>query len=306
MENLTNAELWSRIVHYGQEARTWRQKFLGLLPEVNRRELWKVHGFESVFVFAFKVGGVSEEQVRRVLNIEKTFADMPLLHGLLVDGTISSNKLARIASVATIDNQAMLANQVQLLSQTAVETLVRDIKAEKSALESVAGKAVDVRTHTPIPLMSNLTMEFDLSPTLVARLNELKSKGIDVNSLLMGLLDQREEEISQAKQSMAAEMQMRSQDTTAANRSQRKPTRAIPARIKTLLKQEYGTRCAITTCHKPSKTIHHTARYGLQQRVSPYDTHNPLFLAPLCKEHHQIAHAIDVKVQEKKMESRRT
>lgn len=71
MEHVSDSELWCRAVQYGEAARKWRQKFLGLLPEVARRKLWRVHGFESVFVFAFKVGGVSKEQVERVLAVEE-------------------------------------------------------------------------------------------------------------------------------------------------------------------------------------------------------------------------------------------
>ncbi len=38
--------------------------------------------------------------------------------------------------------------------------------------------------------------------------------------------------------------------------------------------------------------IHHTQRFSLAS------THDPHYLAPLCKEHHQLAHAVDLKVQE--------
>ncbi len=136
MENISDSELWSRAVQYGEAARKWRQKFLGLLPEVARRELWRVHGFESVFVFAFKVGGVSEKQVRMVLGLEERFLETPRLHNLLIEGVVSVNKLARVASVATVENQDVLADQVQLLSQSAVETLVRDVRSETTFLRA--------------------------------------------------------------------------------------------------------------------------------------------------------------------------
>ncbi len=268
MEDISDSELWSRIVMFGEAARKWRQRFLGLLPEVNRRELWRVHGFESVFVFAFKVGGVSEKQVRRVLNLEERFRETPQLRSLLVEGQVSSNKLVRVASIATVENQEMLADQVQLLSQSAVETFVRDVKAKSVPPRDASA---DVRTHT-LPLGN-----IELAPELAERLNILKEKGIDIDELLTELLDRREEEIVQTKTDLAEVSGSLS--------------RYIPVGIRRIIKKEYGTKCAISHCSKPSNEIHHTARYSMIRN------HNPNFLAPLCRQHHEIAHAVDVKTQ---------
>ncbi|MFA5821388.1 MAG: hypothetical protein WC873_04835, partial [Candidatus Gracilibacteria bacterium] len=61
------------------------------------------------------------------------------------------------------------------------------------------------------------------------------------------------------------------------------------AKTRKLLHAEYGTKCAISHCQKPAQTIHHTARFALSQ------AHDPHYLAPLCHEHHLIAHTIDRK-----------
>lgn len=54
-------------------------------------------------------------------------------------------------------------------------------------------------------------------------------------------------------------------------------------------------KCAIEFCRNESEQIHHTARFSISR------SHNPYFLAPLCKAHHQIAHAGDIKVVEARM-----
>jgi len=69
-------------------------------------------------------------------------------------------------------------------------------------------------------------------------------------------------------------------------------SRYIPVETRKILKAEYGTKCAIPHCQKPSKTIHHTARFAISQ------SHNPYYLAPICREHHNIAHTIDQKMIE--------
>ena len=88
--------------------------------------LYEKKGFDSIFQFAAKLAGVSKEQLCTALNLEKDFEDKPLLKKLLVTGEVSINKLVRIQSVATKENEEFWATQVQLLPSRALETLVRD------------------------------------------------------------------------------------------------------------------------------------------------------------------------------------
>ncbi len=265
---------------FGEAARKWRQKFLGLLPEVARRELWRVHGFESVFVFAFKVGGVSKEQVERVLAIEERLRDKPVLHGMLISGEVSVNKIVRVVAVATPENEQALAGQVKLLSQQAVETLVRDMKSyeimgkSQVRLENVSNQFSFVRVHSEESL--------GLNQEVVSKLQVLKQKGIDINEAFLTFLEQRDQDIQQVKENIAAEVETQTS------------SRYIPANVRRIIAKEYGIKCAISHCQKPSRNIHHTARYSMIRN------HNPNFLAPLCRQHHEIAHAIDARVQKMK------
>ena len=132
MRNFTDKELYTLCKKYGENALHWRRKFIGLLPEVNRRRLYEKKGFGSVFEFAKKLCGLSEEQVRRVLNLEKKFNDKPGLHQALISGEVSINKLARIASVATPENEALWMEKAMQLLKSALETLVKDVKNESA------------------------------------------------------------------------------------------------------------------------------------------------------------------------------
>lgn len=295
MEHVSDSELWCRAVQYGEAARKWRQKFLGLLPEVARRKLWRVHGFESVFVFAFKVGGVSKEQVERVLAVEERLRDKPVLHEMLVSGEVSMNKIVRVVSVATPENEEALAGQVKLLTKSSVETLVRDMKHyEKIAepqgeSENVSNQSSFVPGHASAEVSLGGSEEsLGLNQEVISKLQQLKQKGIDINEAFLTFLEQREQEIQHTKEHIAEEVEKRGQT----------PSRYIPQKIKNLLTKEYGTKCAIPNCQKPSQEIHHTARYSLLRQTTPYSVHNPNFLAPLCRQHHQIAHSIDVRYQE--------
>lgn len=271
---LTNEKLYELCKKYGAAAKLWRQKFIGLLPEVNKRRLYEEKGFSSIFEFAAKLCGLSMEQVRLALNLEKRFENKPVLKKMLENGEASINKLTRIVSIATPDNEEELAEKIKLLPISALNTLVRDEKRialakNKNGLEK--------------PLFENKslyvqTLQFQLADDITEELNELHSKGINVNELLRETLKRRRAEIAKSKEEISENI--RSTES-----------RYIPVKTRELLKQEYGEKCSISICQKPAKTIHHTQRFSLSQN------HDPQFLAPLCHDHHVIAHSIDLKYQ---------
>jgi hypothetical protein len=265
-KELTNQELYRKAKRYGSNAILWRRKFTGLLPEVNRRRLYEQKGFSSIFEFAFKLAGLSEEQVRRALNLGKKFSGLPVLKELLESGEVSVNKLARVASIATPENEAELAAQVKLLPNRAVETLVRDEKGLGKPLFD----AKSVHVHT-----------FQFGEKLTERLSELQGKGLDLDQILNELLDKREEEIAEQKVDIAAHTKETS-------------SRYIPSQTKQVIYKEHGSKCSIATCKRPAQHLHHTQTFALSRR------HDPHYLAPLCKEHHTIAHGINLKVLERR------
>ena len=254
----SDAQVLSTAVRYGEEARNWKNKFLGLLPEVERRKLYLQKGFSSVFHFAFVVGGVSEEQVSRVLNVYRKFATTPVLQNLLTSGEVSVNKLAKIASIAEPENEEFLADQAQLVSTRALETLVRDAKS--------------VHVNKPEHILQ-------LAEDVQGELVELQYKGIDINAELRLFLQQRKAQIEQEKEAIGESCQ-------------ETDSRYVPQATKAILQKEYGTKCSMPGCTRPSEEIHHTQRFSFAKR------HDPRYMAILCKEHHQIAHSKDVRVQE--------
>ncbi len=265
---MTDIKLLELCVFYGKKVLEWRNKFIGLLPEVSRRKLYEKRGCGSIYEFGKKFAGLSEEQISLALNVEKRFDHLPVLKALLVSGEVSLNKLSRVVSIATEENQRELAEKVRLLSKPAIETLVRDYRQVSQPLPGHKPESNSLFAQEP-------RLEADVRERLV----ELEGKGIDINELLRKVLDEREKEIIQAKERIAESLPEQS-------------SRYIPSRVKNILKKEYGAKCAKNGCQKPSQNIHHMRRWALD------GSHDPNFMAPLCREHHQIAHTIDVKFHE--------
>ncbi|MFA5821311.1 MAG: HNH endonuclease signature motif containing protein, partial [Candidatus Gracilibacteria bacterium] len=200
----------------------------------------------------------------------------PVLCELFTTGKVSANKLARITSIATVENQEFLANQVRLLPKSAVETLVRDLRHEHE-IENQNGLFEPQNEVKSLPGQSSLK----LSQAVISKLSELQNKGLDINGLILKFLKEREEKIENEKTKISEEIESK-------NRQQQKKSRYILAKTKKLLHAEHGTKCAISHCQKPAKVIHHSTPFAISQ------SHNPHYLAPLCREHHTIAHSINI------------
>ena len=125
--------------------------------------------------------------------------------------------------------------------------------------------------------------QLQLTQEVQSKLLSLQLKGIDINALLTDFLKKKEYEIAQEKEELAA--------ATPENSS-----RYIPAKVKKVLEKESGTKCSINGCTKNAETIHHTQKFALSKN------HNPYYLALLCKNHHTIAHSIDVKFHEVRLQ----
>ena len=142
-QKLSDLELFHLCKKYGSQVLEARRKFAGLLPEVYSRRLYEKKGFSSVYEFAAKLAGMSHEQVQRVLQIEKRLEDKPDLKKVLVCGEVSVNKLARVVSIATVDNQQELAEKAVSLKPTAPNYFIFGVACSKNSDRSNALLAIE-------------------------------------------------------------------------------------------------------------------------------------------------------------------
>ena len=266
---ISDQDLLALCRRYGKEAREWKNKFIGLLPEVNRRRLYEKEGFQSIYHFAAVLAGVSKDQVKRVLSLDRAFEDKPDLKEALIEGKVSVSKLAKVASIATKENQEELATLAKIHSREVLETMVRDEKfcsREQNKQEKL---------FEEMPKLNP-----SLSKEVILELNRLHEQKQDINVILLNLLKQR----NQRTEKKIQETHERLSGETHPPRARYKSKE-----IQNLLKEKYGNKCAHLGCNKPAEQIHHKVPFGLQS------LHDPAFMVPLCREHHRIAHTIDLK-----------
>lgn len=279
---MTDKELYRLCKKYGAAALEARRKFAGLLPEVNKRRLYEKKGFHSIYEFGARLAGMSREQVDMVIRLERKLEDKPILHSALTEGRISPNKLIRIVSIATIQNQNILFETVRDLSKQAIDVFVKDFKNENvdnTEIKNQNGLFESESISKCLPgqtLVKNHDLEIiaAMSPELKQKIQELLDKGFDINGLFLQFLEQREREIENEKEEIACA-------------KTHATTRYIPAQIRKNLKREYGGKCAHPTCNRQFTQIHHTKKFSI------FKSHDPRYLQPLCSGHHELAHVKD-------------
>jgi hypothetical protein len=285
---------------FGGLSLQYRQKCIGMLPEIFKL---KIHEnlCMSAFEYAAKFAGISNEQVRVTLRLEKKFEDKPILKKLLNEGEVSINKLARIASIATTENEELLAEQVKLLPTSAVETMVKDIKYAGEKLQDNTGTENQIGLIEPLSTLKSLPgqdaqharseaecdFNEELEEDIKKKLCELRQKGINMNDVIREALTRREQEIERQKNEIAEDA-INNHCKKIAGGENNPRSRYISVKIRRILKEEFGTKCSVPNCHNPAEEIHHTERFAMNM------VHNPHFLAPVCRNHHIIAHTIDM------------
>ncbi len=325
---LTDKELYKRCLEAGQNARKWLKVFAGLLPEVERRELYKKHGFHSIFEFAAKLAGLRRENVVEILRVYNKVEDKPALKKLFESGEQGWAKIKEVASVANKETDGLWAKRVKTLSKQSVRELAKSEREKIVAHHSGALLQEEVEIRVPVRAGAGFerkSITIQLDPDIYAQLIDLKAKlekkgkePIDYNEVIKKILSsfnfEKENLIPYQEvihrcpecrkntiKSECGDIELNEKDLK--NRGKvgesviledkkeiktNKPSRYIPAKVKKIIQLKHGKGCSYPGCKKPAKVLHHTKRFALDP--SP----DPDFLKPLCKTHHELCHGAAV------------
>ena len=102
------------------------RKFVGLLPEVFKRELFKRRGYASIHEFAAKLAGMNFAMVDKILNLAQKIEDKPRLRAQFEDGTQGWSKIEAVAYIATPETDAFWAKKVEDMPKRALEIYVQE------------------------------------------------------------------------------------------------------------------------------------------------------------------------------------
>lgn len=124
LNNFSDKDLYHMCQQYGNGINILRRVFAILLVEVKRRNLHRKYGFEGIYEFAAKVGGMNKLLVEQVLCVANALKDKPhLWRAFKIDGW---SKVRVVIGVATTATDKIWAEKVHCLSKPALEELVKD------------------------------------------------------------------------------------------------------------------------------------------------------------------------------------
>lgn len=248
-----------RILHqqfseYGQNAKEWLRKCALLLPEINRRQIWKKRGCSSIYEYAAKVAGMSRYAVNEALRVLEKVEDKPAFRSLIEE--LGINKVKPVLSIVTPETEAFWVQKVKALPKNALETYVKNYR-----LEGLPRKSTQPEKDT-----NEVKVEFTVSEGLGRKLQQLQKRA-DFEALL--------EKFVQSVESL---------DEAVKPEPLKTDSRHVPMNIQRYVSGRTGGLCAYPGCRRPATSLHHTQRWALER------VHDPARLHGLCTAHERLAH----------------
>lgn len=235
---------------YGQNAREWMRKCVLLLPEIERRKIWRKKGFSSIFEYAAKLAGMSRSTVEDALRIVKKVEAFPALKEILE--TRGLHRVRPVLSIVTQDTQAFWAEKAKSMSKHTLETYVQNYRLEfHPGTEDKSAKLI-----------------LNISPALIERLKRIKG----------------EQTWEECLESLLNGHSSNSANFEPVPQSVKTKSRHIPTHIQNYVRKRTGGFCAYPACTEKATSLHHTQRWALEK------VHDPARIHGLCTEHERLAH----------------
>lgn len=229
-------KIHEEFTFYGQNAREWTRKCALLLPEIERKFIWRKKSFGSLFEYAAKIAGMSRDSVVDALRIGRSLEAFPALKKVAEEKGLQ--RVRPILATVTSETELFWAEKARTMSKMTLQTYVKDLRLErrsKAATES-----------------ENVTVQWKVSPALAKKL-EMIAKRVDFEELLQEFVDGVE-----AREGTAA----------VANGS-----RYIPVAVKHEVLERTSGECAFPSCHRLATSLHHTQRFALEKVHDPDRLH---------------------------------
>ncbi|MDP2642774.1 MAG: HNH endonuclease signature motif containing protein [Candidatus Peregrinibacteria bacterium] len=134
ISDLSDEQLYKKCVECGMNAKEWIRKFAAMLPEVEKRGLYKKKGFVSIYDFAKRLAGMSEFTVDRILKLVKRIEDKPVLLRQFESGKQSWSKIETVSYIATRETDEVLARKVDTLPYRALTAYVSQKRREDASI----------------------------------------------------------------------------------------------------------------------------------------------------------------------------
>lgn len=283
-------EIHRQFSRYGTNAKEWTKKCALLLPEIERRKIWRKKGFKSIYEYAAKLAGMGKSTVDNALWVLGKMKNKSELMKVIEEKGI--NAVKSVASISTIENDAFWAEKARNMSVHDLETYVRDIRNGMGTMElhsgttKTANYTKDDRTN-----QSNFLDKYDENPQVsflhVEKLQPVKNTVTITMELDSGTAQKLEKLKGDSTWEKAMEKLLKIRDQQL---EQAKPqpaqtdSRHIPKEIEDFVTERDCGKCSFPGCGRPYSQLHHTQGFARE------NIHDPDRIFCLCTAHHSLAH----------------
>ena len=150
-DNFTDKDLHRTFVKLGNNRRLLTNELLAILPEIFERKIWCKYA-RTIEEYAGKFGGLSEPVVKKRLRLEKYLKDKPNLREAIA--TEGIHKVALVASLATVENEAAWADKVKNMSKPAIQELSKEVRWKAGKGEINFGESANENSNCKTALCS--------------------------------------------------------------------------------------------------------------------------------------------------------
>ena len=247
--------LHSQFEKYGTNAKEWMEKCVLLLPEIERREVWRKKGFGSIYEYAAKLAGMNRNKVNEALRVLSKTEDKLALRQVIEKKGI--NAVKPVVTIATHETQEFWAEKATNMSKNELETYVRDFRKQANGSEGLPRKASQP---------AKITVSMELEPEMVEQLEKLKGDGT-WEEAMQKLFQARQRELERDKPEPV-----------------KTSSKHVPVEIDRFVLERDCSRCVFPGCNKCYDELHHADGFARVQ------VHDPDRIFCLCKAHHSLAH----------------
>lgn len=259
--------LHRKFQEYGRNAREWTRKCVLLLPEIDRRQVWRKKKFSSIYEYAAKLAGMSRDTVNDALRVLRKIEDKLLIKQVVEEKGI--NAVKPIVNLLTSENEKFWAEKAKEMSKNTLQTYIKDFR-QNYRLDGRAG---------PSSQSVKITISMELNSNLAAQLQKMKGD-MSWEELMMEFVQWSSEKIELKTVGEARPMPVKSKN------------RYIPVAIRKHVVKKFGGICAYPTCFRRPTSIHHINRFWTDH------IHDPKQMVALCDAHERMAHLGLIKDEE--------
>ena len=122
-------DLHKQSVQLGSEKNKIQNKLLALLPEIFESGIYKKYT-RTIEGYAWQFAQIPQSAVQKTLRVEKYIAEFPHLKAAVAK--VGIHKVSLVATLATAENEEVLADKIKHMSKPAVQTMSKEMRGHKT------------------------------------------------------------------------------------------------------------------------------------------------------------------------------